>query len=144
MYDAKNILHILTILEAIEKINIYSKDFEDGEAFYLADKQLHFNATVNLLIAIGEENKKIDDGLKSSNIINWKNLSAMRDKLSHNYRGIDESIVWNIIHEYLPKLKEALIEVIPKIDNHQVYIEEAIKSSYYEDLRYLKKFFQNV
>ena len=62
----------------------------------------------------------------------------MRDKISHNYRGIDESMVWDIIQNYLPILKTLLIEILPKIENYKVYIEEALKSKYYEDLIYLK------
>ena len=138
MFSSKNLTYILTILEAIEKISYYSKDFKDEEEFYFANKQLNFNATVNLLIAIGGENKKIDDNLKTSDAICWKNISAMRDKISHNYRGIDESMVWDIIQNYLPILKNLLIEMLPKIENHQAYIEEALKSQYYEDLIYLK------
>ena len=139
MFSSKNLTYILTILEAIEKISYYSKDFKDEEEFYFANKQLNFNATVNLLIAIGEENKKIDDNLKTSDAISWKNISAMRDKISYNYRGIDESMVWDIIQNYLPILKTLLIEMLPKIENYQEYIEEALKSKYYEDLFYLKK-----
>lgn len=90
MFDSKNIVYILTMLEAIEKIFYYSKDYDDEEKFFFANKQLNFNATVNLLIAIGEENKKTDK-------IDWSSISAMRDKISHNYRGIDESIVWDIL-----------------------------------------------
>ncbi|MGE4420226.1 MAG: DUF86 domain-containing protein [Sulfurimonas sp.] len=138
MYSSKNITYILTILEAIEKIFYYSNNFEDEEEFFHANKQLNFNATVNLLIAIGEENKKIDDALKSTDDISWKNISAMRDKIAHNYRGIDESMVWDIVQNYLPTLKKLLIEMLPKIQNSQIYIEEALKSEYYEDLVYLK------
>jgi hypothetical protein len=65
----------------------------------------------------------------------------MRDKLSHDYRGVDESIVWNIIQEYLPRLKEALIEIIPQVDNYQNYLNEALMSDYYKDLLYLKEKF---
>ncbi|MEA1917343.1 MAG: HepT-like ribonuclease domain-containing protein [Campylobacterota bacterium] len=137
MFDSKNILHVLTMLESIEKIFIYSSDFEDEKEFYFANKQLNFNATVNLLIAIGEENKKIDEDLKISNKINWKNISAMRDKISHNYRGIDESMMWEIIKDYLPVLKELLIEMLPKIENSEQYINEALKTQYYEELHYL-------
>ncbi|MGB5793529.1 DUF86 domain-containing protein [Poseidonibacter sp.] len=139
MFDSKNLLYILTMLEAIEKIAIYSSDFKNEEEFYSANKQLNFNATVNLLIAIGEENKKIDDQLKLSNKINWKNISAMRDKISHNYRGVDESMVWEIVKEYLPKLKELLVEMLPKIENNELYIKEALKTKFYEDLGYLSK-----
>ena len=139
MYDSKNITYILTILEAIEKITFYSSKFKDEEEFYFADKQLNFNAVVNLLIAIGEENKKIDDDLKTSDIVNWKNISAMRDKISHNYRGVDESMVWDIIHNHLQNLKIALIDMLPKIQDYKLYIDEALKTYYYEDLNYLKK-----
>lgn len=132
-------LYILTILEAIEKIFIYSAPFEDEYAFYNSQKQLHFNATVNLLIAIGEESKKIEDSLKISDKINWKNLAAMRDKISHDYRGIDESIVWSIVKEYLPNLKNALLDIIPNVDCHKEYISEALTSLYYEDLYYLQE-----
>ena len=127
------------MLESIEKIFIYSSDFEDEEKFYFANKQLNFNATANLLIAIGEENKKIDDSLKISDKINWKNISAMRDKISHNYHGIDESMVWEIIKDYLPVLKALLIEMLPKIENSELYINEALKTQYYEELYYLKE-----
>ena len=135
MFDPKNLTYILTMLEAIEKINLYVEEFNDEESFYFANKQLNFNATVNLLIACGEENKKIDKGLKTSKIINWQNLSAMRDKISHDYRGIDESIVWDIVQNYLPGLKEALLQMIPKIENYRFYIEEALKSNYYREIR---------
>jgi len=138
MYSSKNVLYILTMLEAIEKIIIYSSNFEDEEKFYFAEKQLYFNATVNLLIAIGEENKKIDDELKVSDKINWNNISAMRDKISHNYRGIDESMVWEIIKDYLPILKELLIEMLPKITDSNIYIKEALKTKYYDELYYLQ------
>lgn len=63
----------------------------------------------------------------------------MRDKISHNYRGIDESMVWDIVQNYLGVLKILLIEMLPKIDNHKTYIKEALESEYYEDLKYLKK-----
>ncbi len=138
MYSSENMTYILTILEAIEKIAYYTEGFEDEEAFFYANRQLNFNATVNLLIAIGEENKKIDERLKTSQKLNWKNISSMRDKISHNYRGVDESIVWDIVRNYLPVLKTLLIEMLPKIEAYQRYIEEALESEYYDELHYLR------
>jgi hypothetical protein len=63
----------------------------------------------------------------------------MRDKISHNYRGVDESMVWEIIKDYLPILKKLLVEMLPKIENSTVYINEALKTQYYEELYYLKE-----
>lgn len=48
------------ILEAIEKLNIYTKSFSSAHDFWFNEEQLNFNASSNLLLAIGEETKKID------------------------------------------------------------------------------------
>ncbi len=138
MFDPKNLTYILTMLEAIEKIMLYTEEFNDEESFYFANKQLNFNAVVNLLIVCGEENKKIDKRLKTSKEINWQNISAMRDMILHDYRGIDESIVWDIVQNYL----QALIDMIPKVENYQLYIKEALKSDYYQEIDYLKTIFK--
>ncbi len=65
MYSDKNLVHILTILEVIEKIFIYVKEIETADDFLWHDNQKNINASVALLIAIGEETKKINDGLKN-------------------------------------------------------------------------------
>jgi len=140
MYSHKNLVHLLTILEAIEKIFLYTNSFSDAEEFYFANKQLNFNATVNLLIAIGEESKKIDNNLKDLTDMDWGSVGKLRDKIAHNYRGIDDSIVWDIVCNHLPKLKKASLEMIPKIEEFKLYIEKAIRSGYYEELNYLEKF----
>jgi len=99
MHDQKNLLYILTILENIEKIKIDSNAFANADDFLWANQQMNFNGTVNLLIAIGEETKKIDTQLKAQfSNIEWKSISGFRDKMSHDYRGIDPHIVWNVIH----------------------------------------------
>ena len=48
-------------------------------------------------------------------------------------------MVWNIIIEYLPKLKIALIEMLSNIEDYKLYIKEALSSPYYEDLLYLNE-----
>ncbi len=96
MYSDTNLIHIFTILEAIEKISLYTQEFEDEEEFYHSESQLYFNAVVNLLIAIGEENKKIDQSIKDDYLFAWSNISKMRDKMSHNYRAVSAYRVWDI------------------------------------------------
>jgi len=101
MYSDTNLVYIFTILEAIEKINIYTQDFKDDETFYFANDQMNFNAVVSLLIAIGEENKKIDSKIKNDFEFNWHDISKMRDRISHNYRGINPYMVWDIVQNPL-------------------------------------------
>lgn len=138
MYSDKNLAYILTILESIEKVNIYTDLFEDPEAFYEANDQLNFNATYNLLIVIGEESKKIEALLKKEfSTIPWRKIAGLRNHLVHEYRGTDPAILFDIVRKYLPPLKIALIGMLSKIEYDQKQFVEIIGSDYYRHLKYL-------
>jgi len=139
MYNDTNLIYILTILEAIEKIKIYSDGFETADDFFWANQQLNFNGTLNLLIAIGEESKKIDAKLKQEfPDMKWKEIAGMRDRLAHDYRGIDPNIVWSVIGSELEKLKEIAIKMLERIDFKQELLLEAINTRFFAHLSYLK------
>lgn len=100
---------------------------------------MNFNGTVNLLIAIGEESKKIDTKLKEEfPDIDWKAIAGIRDKLSHDYRGIDPNIVWNVVQDKLDDLKNILIQMLGRINYDKETLAEALKTNYYSHLSYLK------
>ncbi|HBD95093.1 MAG: hypothetical protein A2015_02350 [Spirochaetes bacterium GWF1_31_7] len=133
-----NVIYILTVLEAIEKISIYSKNFKTPDELYWANDQINFNASVNLLIAIGEETKKIDSNLKFDyQEIHWKAICGLRDKVAHNYRGIDPVIIWSVIKDELPILKIAMVSMIKKLDLNKDLLKEFIDNKYYKHLTYL-------
>ena len=138
MYSDKNLIYIFTILESIEKINLYTKNFLDDESFYYANDQMNFNAVVSLLIAIGEENKKIEQQIKDDYAFSWNDISKMRDKISHNYRGINPYMVWDIIQNSLGDYKKLLVNILPNIDEYEVALDDALDSKFYTHLQYLK------
>ncbi|MBK8192013.1 MAG: DUF86 domain-containing protein [Lewinellaceae bacterium] len=69
-------------------------------------------AVVRSIEIIGEASKKIpaDQKLLWSHI-EWKNIAGMRDKLIHDYFGVNYSIVWDVARNKIPDLK-IQIEVI--------------------------------
>lgn len=139
MYDENNLVYILTILENIEKIKIYSNEFGNADDFLWANQQLNFNGTVNLLIAIGEESKRIDVKLKEEFLeMDWKAIAGIRDKMSHDYRGIDPNIVWNVIQTKLDDLKQVMIQMVPRIDYDKDTLTKVLNTNYYSHLSYLK------
>jgi uncharacterized protein with HEPN domain len=140
MYSEKNLVYIFIILECIEKCWIYTKYYDNPNDFIWENEQKDFNATISMFIAIGEESKKIDLNLKENILtkINWKAVSGIRDKISHDYRGIDKELLWNTIHKELDKLKNALIEMVILIQPEKELIKEFLKSPYYKHLQYLK------
>lgn len=139
MYSDHNLIYIFTILEAIEKINLYSEDCQDDEEFYYANNQMNFNAVVSLLIAIGEENKKIEQQIKDDSPFNWNDISKMRDKISHNYRGINPYMVWDIIQNSIPEYKKIILTILPKVNEFKEALVDALDSKFYLHLEYLKK-----
>ncbi len=70
-------------------------------------------AVVRSIEIIGEASKKIDEEFKSSHIhIEWKKMAGARDKLIHDYFGIDYDIVWDIIKNKIPDLDHFLNQVL--------------------------------
>ena len=141
MYNEKNLVYIFTMLECIEKCWIYTADFDTPDDFIWANEQKELNAVVSLFVAIGEESKKIEQTLKEavSSKIKWPEVAGIRDKISHDYRGIDEDILWAILKNDLFQLKNALLEMFKFINPDKEIVKEFLQSPYYKHLLYLKK-----
>jgi len=64
---------------------------------------------------IGEATKQITADLKYRwNNIKWRNIAGMRDKLIHDYIGVNYSIVWDVAKNKIPELIIQINEVIEK------------------------------
>ena len=138
MYDKKNIAYVLTSLEAVEKIFIYTKDINSAEAFLKANDQLNFNACQTLLMVIGEETKKIEQDLKDKfQEIPWGQIAGLRNRIAHNYRSLNPEISFDIIENYLPELRRCLIEMVSLIDYPKEKLDKVINTEYYKHLKYL-------
>ena len=62
---------------------------------------------------IGEATKKLPSNFKNKYPdVPWRNIAGMRDKLIHDYFGIDLEIVWDVIRTKIPELKEHLNIII--------------------------------
>jgi uncharacterized protein with HEPN domain len=72
-------------------------------------------AVVRSLEIIGEATKKIPADFKLKwDSIKWKNMAGMRDRLIHEYMGVNYMIVWDVIKNKIPELYKQIIEVIEK------------------------------
>lgn len=81
---------------------------------FLADETLK-RAVIRSLEIIGEATKKIPADFKVKwSTIKWKNMAGMRDRLIHDYMGVNYSIVWDVVKNKIPELYEQIIEVTGK------------------------------
>ena len=84
--------------------------FED----FLEDETLK-RATVRSLEIIGEATKQIPADFKVKwNTIQWKNMAGMRDRLIHDYIGVNYSIVWDVMKNKIPDIHKQINEFLVK------------------------------
>ncbi len=70
-------------------------------------------AIVRSLEIIGEATKKIPGDIKYNwKEVEWKSMAGMRDKLIHDYFGINYSIVWDVVKNKIPELTKQIKSVI--------------------------------
>ena len=127
------------MLEAIEKIKIFVSKFNDAPSFFKADDQLYFHAVNSLLLAVGEESKKLEAELKKGfEEIPWSAIAGMRNRLAHDYRGIDFNLVFSTATVEIPILKSVLIQMLKMIDFDKGELKAALNSPFYSHISYLK------
>jgi uncharacterized protein with HEPN domain len=75
---------------------------------FVNDETLKRAITRSLEI-IGEATKKIPADFKVKwSAVQWKNMAGMRDRLIHDYIGVNYSIVWDIVKNKIPQLLEQI------------------------------------
>jgi uncharacterized protein with HEPN domain len=79
---------------------------------FLEDETLK-RAIVRSFEIIGEATKKIpaDFKVKWSNI-QWKNMAGMRDRLIHDYIGVNYNIVWDVVTNKIPSISVQINQIL--------------------------------
>ena len=101
------------ILDAINEIETYlvNTEFDD----FMENSMMRF-ACIKQMEIIGEASNHISNEIKSKfTQIEWAQINGMRNVFVHEYFGIDANLVWEIIKNDIPALKEKIIEVLISI-----------------------------
>lgn len=109
--------YLQDILDSINDTEEFVREmtFDD----FLKDKKT-INAVIRSIEVIGEAAKNIPDALREKYInVPWKKMAGMRDKLIHEYFGIDLEIVWQVIKNDLPPVKPLIIKVMEELENEE-------------------------
>ncbi len=101
------------IIESIDKIKKYTLTVSYQD-FLNDDKTL--DAVIRNFEIIGEAANRLPDETKDrfSNI-NWHRIRGFRNRIVHDYMGIDYEIVWTLIDNDLDNLKRDILEIIDTI-----------------------------
>ena len=104
------LIFIRHVLENIEDIEEFSGGLTKNA---LEQNKLKKKAIIRSLEVIGEAVKNIPSSFKNKYpLVEWVKIAGLRDKLIHHYFGVDFGIVWEVVKEYLPKLKKEIQKIL--------------------------------
>ncbi|WP_457564133.1 HepT-like ribonuclease domain-containing protein [Caminibacter pacificus] len=103
---------MVDIFIAIDKIKRYIQPFKSATELLYDEKS--WDAVIRELEIIGEATNKL---LKYDFLENdYRIIVDFRNIIVHEYFGINENIVWEVVNEYLDEFKQKLINESKKLD----------------------------
>ena len=134
--EKNDLLYLLNILEYIGKIWKYTEKVNDAEELFILNEQMNLNASLTLLANIGENVTKITENLKQEYTgIEWQLMKDFRNRIVHDYIGMDLAIVYEIINNDLKSIKLEIEKIIKDKLKQKIFDLEEINvckdSKYY-------------
>ena len=106
MSKRDNKLLLLDMLEGAQKIQKYTSDL-DYDAFL--ENDMVIDAVARNFEIIGEAANRVDPDFKDQHKqIEWLRITGFRNRIIHEYFGIDYEIMWTIIEENIGELIDEL------------------------------------
>ena len=82
----------------------YDEFFEDSKSVY---------AVVRALEIIGEAARQVPEDVRAANPgLAWREIGGMRNKLTHEYFGVNMKVVWRTVQEDLPPIIPVLRKML--------------------------------
>jgi len=104
------------ILQSINDLEEFTENLTFDQ--YLTDRKTIL-ASMSSLQIIGEASNKLPPEIRSKyHEIPWKSIISLRNKIVHEYFGLHNKMVWEIIHNDLPVLKPQIIKIIEEQKNN--------------------------
>jgi uncharacterized protein with HEPN domain len=95
-------LYLADIQESCEKVLKFTKGMTYKN---FVNDDLHFDAVLRNLEIIGEAVKNISDETRQNYPkVKWRKIAGFRDIVAHEYFGVNEETIWDIVENEIPAL----------------------------------------
>jgi uncharacterized protein with HEPN domain len=109
-------VYLAHVRDAVERILKYTSA---GKKEFHQDEKTQ-DAVVRNLEIIGEAVKNVSADMREKHgDIPWRQLAGMRDKLIHEYFGVNLTIVWEVVDKEIPKLATQVREILEEPENEE-------------------------
>ncbi len=110
MYERTELQFLQDILESVNAALDFVAGY-DLESF--SGERKTKSATIRELEIIGEAASRISTATKEQyHDVPWRLMKDFRNVLSHEYVGVNDEVVWDIVLHKLPALKAKIIQII--------------------------------
>lgn len=100
------------ILHSVDKINEYTNGISFDE--FLNDSKTS-DAVIRNFEIIGEAANRLSENIKDEYpSVDWHRIRGFRNRIVHDYMGIDFQMVWLIKENFLPHLKNQVQNILEK------------------------------
>ena len=106
-------MYLQDILVAMTRIAEYLEGY-DFDQFKKDYKTV--DAVIRNFEIIGEASRKIPDHIKENNPdLPWDEMYLLRNKVSHEYFGIDYEIIWDVCINHLPENRKQIQSILKNL-----------------------------